>query len=152
MQNKFYLGTDTLKTSKYGHAISHQSASNCLYLVEHIEMPTQKKKCKRCFSKKVKCLWVWNARFKQIRNQESTFKISMFVISFALSLSNLSICTNLSVYRLTMSWNISYLPAWNFPSNELYIYIYESWSKLNAFQLNLEYVHMCSGMHTSRML
>lgn len=42
-------------------------------------------------------------------DKTNTFRISILVNSFALSLSNLSIWINLSVYRLTMSWNISYL-------------------------------------------
>lgn len=58
-------------------------------------------------------IWMTNLKSKPIRIQEKiTFKISIFVSSFALSLSNLSIWINLSVYRFTISWKISYLSKW----------------------------------------
>lgn len=49
------------------------------------------------------------SRIKRWHLNSYTLRIFIFGISFALSLRSLSIWMNLSVYRFTMSWKISYL-------------------------------------------
>lgn len=58
-------------------------------------------------------VWVTIQQCKNTTKNQAlhTFNISIFVRSVALSLSDLSMWMNLSVYRFTISWNISYLPT-----------------------------------------